>query len=97
MSKIRSPYVKGSVEQFFRDLVKLMNKTSESPLDEEKNQKIRVPFFPFIWDLNQFYFIMKELYRLKLFDNMGFVITSRDYSEIHECFLFKFMNRLTSS
>ncbi|MBN2154567.1 MAG: hypothetical protein JW776_00800 [Candidatus Lokiarchaeota archaeon] len=91
MSIVRTSYKKGSVEQFFRTLVSQLNKISEEPLDEEKNHKIRIPFFPFIWDLNQFYFLLKELYRLKLFDNMGFVITNRDYSEIFECFLFKFI------
>ncbi len=35
--------------------------------------------------------IFKEFHRLKLFDNMGFIITSRDYSEIKEAFLFKFI------
>jgi len=91
MSKSHSSYIIGSVEQFFRDLVSLMNKISPDPLNEERNKKIRVPFFPFIWDLNQFYFIMKEFYHLRLFDNMGFIITSRNYSEIHESFLFKFI------
>ncbi|MHA1110133.1 MAG: hypothetical protein ACTSRE_03485 [Promethearchaeota archaeon] len=90
MPKKRSSYVEGSVEQYFRNLVKLMNKISSEPLNEEQNQRIRVPFFPFVWDLNQVYLIFKEFYNLKLFDNMGFIITSRDYSEIKEAFLFKF-------
>ncbi len=90
MSKKRSSYIEGSVEQYFRNLVNLMNKISSDPLNEENNQRIRVPFFPFVWDLNQVYLIFKEFYNLKLFDNMGFIITSRDYSEIKEAFLFKF-------
>ncbi|TFG20923.1 MAG: hypothetical protein EU530_01865 [Promethearchaeota archaeon] len=90
MSKKRSSYIEGSVEEYFRNLVKLMNEISSEPLNEENNQRIRVPFFPFVWDLNQVYLIFKEVYNLKLFDNMGFIITRRDYSEIKEAFLFKF-------
>lgn len=87
----KSCYQTGAVRDCFDALVKRLNEISEDPLNEEKDDRIRVPFFPLTWDISQFYFLLKEFYRLKLFDNMAFIITNRDYSEIQEIFLFKFI------
>ncbi|MCP4764281.1 MAG: hypothetical protein GY870_21080 [archaeon] len=84
----RSEYERGDVERFFNNLTSMMNQISEDPLNEELNapQSVRFPFFPLMLDLNQFYFIIKELYKSKLLDNAGYIITNRDYSKINEVF-----------
>ncbi|MHA1339301.1 MAG: hypothetical protein ACTSRZ_11580 [Promethearchaeota archaeon] len=86
----RHQYNKGEVEKFFRKLVENLNKISENPLDTKNDIRIRVPFFPLQWDLSQFYFISKEFYKIKLFADMVFIITNKDYSEAQEIFILKF-------
>lgn len=91
VKKIEVGYQKGDVVKFFKSLVEKLNIVSEDPLNEEKDSRIRVPFFPLSWDISQIYFLMKEFYNIKLFDNMAFIITNKDYSVIHEVFTFEFL------
>ncbi|MHA1819751.1 MAG: hypothetical protein ACTSU2_06325 [Promethearchaeota archaeon] len=82
-------YVKGAVQTFFKHMVQLLNEVSEDPLNPEYQSRIRVPFFPVSWDISQYYFILKEFFKLGLFDQMGFIITNRDYTSINEIFLIR--------
>lgn len=91
VKKVEVGYQKGDVVKFFKSLVEKLNIISEDPLNEDKDSRIRIPFFPLLWDVSQFYFLMKEFYYVKLFDNMAFIITNKDYSKIHEIFTFQFI------
>lgn len=82
---------KKSVEKYFSSYGDIMYKISKDPLNEEINRRVRFPFFPVKWDVNQIYFYLKELNRANLYNKMCFIIATRDYSSIHDILMTEFV------